>query len=69
MSRIGKKPISLPNGVEVTVEAGNALTVKGPKGTLSGSFNTELNITVDNGTLEVERPYRRRRGRGHLRRP
>ena len=56
MSRIGKKPISLPNGVEVTVEAGNVLTVKGPKGSLSGAFNTELNITVDNGTLEVERP-------------
>ncbi len=56
MSRIGKKPISLPNGVEVTVEAGNVLTVKGPKGSLSGTFNTELNITVDNGTLEVERP-------------
>jgi large subunit ribosomal protein L6 len=56
MSRIGKKPISLPNDVEVTVEAGNVLTVKGPKGTLTGTFNTELTITVDNGQLEVERP-------------
>jgi large subunit ribosomal protein L6 len=56
MSRIGKKPISLPNDVEVTVEAGNAITVKGPKGTLTSSFNTELTITVENGQLEVERP-------------
>ena len=56
MSRIGKKPISLPNDVEVTVEAGNVLTVKGPKGTLTGTFNTELTITVENGQLEVERP-------------
>ena len=56
MSRIGKKPISLPNDVEVTVEAGNAITVKGPKGTLTSSFNTELTITIENGQLEVERP-------------
>lgn len=56
MSRIGKKPISLPNDVEVTVEAGNVISVKGPKGSLSGTFNAELNISVDNGQLEVERP-------------
>ena len=35
MSRIGKKPISLPNGVSVTVEQGNTVHVKGPKGELS----------------------------------
>jgi len=56
MSRIGKKPISLPNDVEVTVEAGNVLTVKGPKGTLTSTFIPELKITVENGQLEVERP-------------
>ena len=56
MSRIGKKPISLPNDVEVTVEAGNVITVKGPKGTLTSTFLPELKITVENGQLEVERP-------------
>ena len=56
MSRIGKKPISLPNDVEVTVEEGNVVTVKGPKGTLTSTFIPELKITVENGKLEVERP-------------
>lgn len=56
MSRIGKKPISLPNDVEVTVDDSNLVTVKGPKGTLSMKANAEMKITVDNGVLEVERP-------------
>jgi large subunit ribosomal protein L6 len=56
MSRIGKKPISLPNGVEVTVGENNTVTVKGPKGELTSAFNTEMVIKVADGTLEVERP-------------
>jgi large subunit ribosomal protein L6 len=56
MSRIGKKPIALPNGVEVTVADGNTVTVKGPKGSLTSSFNLDMTITVADGTLEVERP-------------
>jgi len=56
MSRIGKKPISLPNGVEVTIGENNVVTVKGAKGSLTSSFNTEMVIKVADGTLEVERP-------------
>jgi large subunit ribosomal protein L6 len=56
MSRIGKKPVSLPNGVTVTVEEGNVVTIKGAKGELTSSFSSDMNITVNEGTLEVERP-------------
>ena len=56
MSRIGKKPISLPSDVEITVADANTVTVKGPKGSLSYSFNDDMTITVADGTLEVERP-------------
>jgi large subunit ribosomal protein L6 len=56
MSRIGKKPISLPNGVEISVGEDNLVTVKGPKGTLSASFSTDMAIKIADGTLEVERP-------------
>lgn len=55
MSRIGKKPISLPNGVEVTVD-GQVVTVKGPKGTLSMTVNADMAVKVEDNTLEVERP-------------
>ncbi|QMS85193.1 50S ribosomal protein L6 [Candidatus Xianfuyuplasma coldseepsis] len=55
MSRIGKKPITLPQGVEVTID-NHTVTVKGPKGTLEGTFNNELAISVDNNELLVERP-------------
>ncbi len=55
MSRIGKKPISLPNGVELTVD-GQLVTVKGPKGTLSLTVHPEMTIKFEDNTLEVERP-------------
>ena len=56
MSRIGKKPISLPNGVTVTVGENNIVTVKGAKGELTSTFNTDMVIKVEDQTLEVERP-------------
>ena len=56
MSRIGKLPITIPAGVEVSVSAGNEVTVKGPKGTLVKSFSPLMTITVDNGVLTVKRP-------------
>ena len=56
MSRIGKKPISLPNGVEVTVDELNVVTVKGPKGTLSLNVSNELTVKLEDSVLEVERP-------------
>ena len=56
MSRIGKKPIDIPNGVEVKIGENNFVTVKGPKGELSASFNPELKIYIEDNQLKVERP-------------
>ena len=55
MSRIGKKPISVPAGVEVKCEE-NLVTVKGPKGTLSRQFSKELGIEIADGVVTVTRP-------------
>ena len=55
MSRIGRAPIAIPAGVEVTLE-GNVITVKGPKGTLTRTLNPELTVTVDAGVITVSRP-------------
>jgi len=55
MSRIGRAPIAIPAGVEVTLN-GNVITVKGPKGTLTRTLNPELTVTVDAGVITVTRP-------------
>lgn len=55
MSRIGKKPINVPAGVEVKVE-GNVVTAKGPKGTLTKEMHKDMIIKLDNGVITVERP-------------
>ncbi len=55
MSRIGRKPITVPAGVDVTID-GSAVTVKGPKGTLSGTFNSNMSIELDAGVITVSRP-------------
>ena len=55
MSRIGKKPINLPAGVEVKFE-NNFVTVKGPKGTLEGQFSKELTFSLDGEVLSIVRP-------------
>ncbi len=55
MSRIGKKPIVVPAGVTVTVDA-NVVTVKGPKGTLTKEFNKNLTIALEDGHVVVTRP-------------
>lgn len=55
MSRIGKKPILLPDRVEVAIR-GSEVTVKGPKGELSRSFNPDMEITLEEKTLMVRRP-------------
>lgn len=55
MSRVGKKPIVVPSGVEVTIN-GNVVTVKGPKGTLTKEFNSELTIKKENNEIVIERP-------------
>ena len=55
MSRIGKKPISVPAGVTVTCE-NNHVTVKGPKGEIAKQFSPELGIAVEDGVITVTRP-------------
>ncbi len=52
MSRIGKKPIILPDGVEIKKD-GNTVTVKGPKGTLSKTFDPRIKIEIENKTIKV----------------
>jgi large subunit ribosomal protein L6 len=56
MSRIGKLPINLPAGVNVTVGKDNLVTVKGPKGELSQEVNSDIKVSVENGVLSVARP-------------
>ena len=56
MSRIGKKPVTIPANVTVTVAEGNVVTVKGPKGELSYTFHPDMNIAVEGNVLTVTRP-------------
>lgn len=56
MSRIGKKPIPVPKGVEVQIGKENVITVKGPKGQLQQQLPTAMIITQENGNLIVQRP-------------
>src|SRR6188472_813296 len=55
MSRIGRLPIPIPAGVDVTLD-GNHITVKGPKGELSRDLSPELKVVHEDSTLRVERP-------------
>ena len=56
MSRIGRKPIAIPAGVDVTIADGNVVTVKGPKGTLTETFNGRMTITKEGNEIHVTRP-------------
>ena len=56
MSRIGKHPVEIPAGVEVKVEDGNKVTVKGPKGTLVKVLPEEMDIKVEGNEVIVKRP-------------
>ncbi|MDL2294583.1 50S ribosomal protein L6 [Ruminococcaceae bacterium OttesenSCG-928-D13] len=55
MSRIGRKPIVIPQGVEVKLD-GNHVTVKGPKGTLDSTVHPMMSIEMKDGQIEVTRP-------------
>ena len=55
MSRIGNKPITVPEGVEVKID-GQTITVKGPKGTLQKEFHKNMKITLENNVITVVRP-------------
>ncbi len=56
MSRIGRRPITVPSGVEFKLTDENFVTVMGPKGTLSQAFDQDLKITNDGGVISIERP-------------
>ena len=55
MSRIGRMPIAVPAGVDVKID-GSTVTVKGPKGTLTRTVNSNMNVALDNGVITVSRP-------------
>ena len=63
MSRIGKMPISIPQGVKVSVAQGNQVTVEGPRGTLTRDLSDEMQITVEPEEIVVSRPTDQRRHR------
>ena len=56
MSRIGRKPISVPAAVTVSVADGNVVTVQGPKATLTQHLPADMRIVQEDGTITVERP-------------
>ena len=55
MSRIGNQPIAVPDGVDIQIE-GSGVTIKGPKGELSDSFNSEMSIEESDGVIKISRP-------------
>ncbi len=56
MSRVGKQPIPLANGVQVTIGEGNAITVKGPRGQLDRTFSEAMRFSIEDDTVVVTRP-------------
>ena len=56
MSRIGRAPIAVPAGVEIKIEEGNLVTVKGPKGTLTQKLHPNMTISQEGAELHVTRP-------------
>lgn len=62
MSRIGRKPVPIPSGVEVAV-SGRAVTAKGPKGTLVVECHPDMKVSVQDGSVVVERPTDQRHHR------
>ena len=56
MSRIGRAPIAVPAGVEIKIEAGNVVTVKGPKGTLTQQLHPDMIIEKEGAEIHVKRP-------------
>ena len=56
MSRIGKAPIEIPDGVELKISKGNLVEVKGPKGSLVQQVDPDMELAIENNVLEVKRP-------------
>ncbi len=63
MSRIGKAPITIPQGVEIQVSKGNLVSVKGPKGQLQQQVHPDIQVEVKDGELQVSRPTDQKRHR------
>jgi large subunit ribosomal protein L6 len=61
MSRIGKLPIKLPQGVTLTVKPDNSVTVKGPKGELSQAIDPDIKVEINNDEVVVTRPTEQKR--------
>ena len=61
MSRIGKLPIQIPNGVTVNVAPDNTVTIKGPKGELKQKVDPDIRIKLEDNILNVERPTEQKR--------
>lgn len=55
MSRIGNKPITVPEGIDVKID-GQKITVKGPKGTLEREIHNNMSVKLENGEIKVTRP-------------
>lgn len=63
MSRIGKKPVPIPNGVEIQVDDNNYIKVKGPKGELERQLHEEMIINIEDGKVAVQRPSENKKHR------
>jgi len=61
MSRIGKLPIKLPQGVTLTLKPDNSVTVKGPKGELTQAIDPDIRVEIDNGVVVITRPTEQKR--------
>ncbi len=61
MSRIGKKPITIPANVQISVDGNNVVTVKGPKGILTQNVDRDIKVELSEGSLEVQRPTEQKR--------
>ncbi len=61
MSRIGKMPVDIPEKVEITVDENNLVTVKGPKGEISETYDMDMAITIEENQLIVKRPTEQKR--------
>jgi large subunit ribosomal protein L6 len=56
MSRIGKAPVTIPNGVTITIGKDNVISVKGPKGELKEAIDRDITVEAENGVLNLSRP-------------
>ena len=56
MSRIGKKPVEIPSGVTITVNADNVVTVKGPKGELKETIDRDITVEITDAVVNIARP-------------